>query len=610
MQGQAVVWIVGAMVVGVLVGAVLAWLLLRGRFAAEADAAVSRAVAADKSELATAQATSREANNLASSRLAELERDRTQIAGLLAERDDERDAKARIQAELSGRESELVQLRANEVDRSAELVRLREERDALRIAHDDATKHLAIATERASRIAPLEQQLTQSRAQLDTVGADAAVAKEHVAALQASQSALEGHLADTSERLRLASVELAAQSERNLRLSSQLATLEQQLTSEQQSTDEKLALLGSAQETLSSQFKLVANEVLEMNSKRFAEQSQENLGTILNPLREKLGEFQKKVEDVYIDEGKDRAALKHQVEELVKMNTMLSEDAKNLTSALRGSNKSQGNWGELILQRVLEAAGLREGIEYIVQDAQRDDDGRRQQPDIVINLPDDRRIVVDAKVSLVAFERASTAESDADRDAAIREHVASIRSHVRGLGEKRYDLLYDTSLDFVVMFVPIEPAFMLAVNGDEKLCHDAWDRNVLLVSPSTLLFVLRTVAYLWRQEAQTRNAKEIAKRGADLYDKLVSFVADLESVESKLNTAQQSFSSAKKRLSTGKGNLIRQAQLLRELGVKPTKALPKDLVEQSEESDEAETLLSLAAPEPTALLVSEIDPTT
>lgn len=518
------------MVAGVLLGTVLTWLLLRSRFAAETDAAVSRAGAADKSELATAVANLHQANNLANSRLADLERDRAQIAGLLAERDEERDAKARIQAALAGKESELVQVRANEVDRLAERARLREERDALRMAHDDTSK--------------------------------------------------------------------------------QLAALEQQLTSEQQATDEKLALLGTAQETLSTQFRLVANEVLEVNSKRLTEQSQEHLGAMLNPLREKLGDFQKKVEEVYIDEGKDRAALKHQVEELVKMNTVLSEDAKNLTSALRGSNKSQGNWGELILQRVLEAAGLREGIEYIVQDAQRDGDGRRQQPDIVINLPDDRRIVIDAKVSLVAFERASSAESEADRDAAIREHVTSIRSHVRGLGEKRYDLLYDTSLDFVVLFVPIEPAFMLAVNGDEKLCHDAWDRNVLLVSPSTLLFVLRTVAYLWRQEAQTRNAKEIAKRGADLYDKLVGFVADLDSVESKLNTAQQSFSSAKKRLSTGKGNLIRQAQLLRELGVKPAKSLPKDLVEQSEESDEAETLLSLAAPEPTALLVSEIDATT
>lgn len=370
-------------------------------------------------------------------------------------------------------------------------------------------------------------------------------------------------------------------------LTTQVATLEQQLQTERASADEKLQLLENARTVLTDQFKLTASEIMASNASRFAEQSQTNLGVILNPLRERLSEFQKKVEDVYVTEGKERASLKDQIQRLVDLNTQLSDDAKNLTSALRGSNKSQGNWGELILQRILEDAGLRAGVEFILQDAVTNEDGRRQQPDVVIQLPESRKIVVDAKVSLLSYERVMAADSDENRDGAVRDLLTSVRAHIKGLADRKYEQLYGESLDFVVMFIPIEPAFMLAVAKDERLCADAWDKNVLLVSPSTLLFVLRTVAYLWRQEAQTRNAKEIANRGAALYDKLAGFVTDLQAVGSKLQGAQQSYTDAFKKLSSGRGSVIRQAELLRDLGVKPNKALPKSVAQPDDDVEPA-----------------------
>jgi len=262
------------------------------------------------------------------------------------------------------------------------------------------------------------------------------------------------------------------------------------------------------------------------------------------------------------------------------LNQVLSEDAKNLTRALKGSNKSQGNWGELVLERVLEASGLRKGEEYHVQESHTREDGSRAQPDVVIHLPEDRHLVVDAKVSLIAYEDFANLEDDTERQAAIKRHMDSIRNHMKGLSDKNYQTLYGLkSLDFVLMFVPIEPAFMLAVSQDKELFMDAWQKNVLLVSPSTLLFVVRTVAHLWRQEAQNRNAHDIAKRGAELYDKFVGFVVDMESLGNRIKQAQQDYDSAHNKLTSGRGNLIGQAEKLRDLGVKPTKAVPSALLE-------------------------------
>jgi DNA recombination protein RmuC len=304
-------------------------------------------------------------------------------------------------------------------------------------------------------------------------------------------------------------------------------------------------------------------------------------------LKLKITEFQTKIEDNYVKEGRDRTALGEQVRQLMELNQHLSEDAKNLTRALRGSSKAQGTWGEWILEKVLEASGLRKGEEYMVQSSHTREDGTRALPDVILHRPEGRSLVSDSKVSLVAYEEFAVTENEAERAAAGKRHMESIRGHIKGLSGKNYQTLYSlTSLDFVLLFVPIEPAFMLAVASDRDLFMDAWNRNVLLVSPSTLLFVVRTVAHLWRQEAQSRNAQEIAKRGAELYDKFVGFVEDMNSLGSRLKQAQSDYDDAFGKLSNGRGNLVGQAQKLRQLGVKPSKSLAPALVEGAYESDE------------------------
>ena len=422
-----------------------------------------------------------------------------------------------------------------------------------------------------------------------------------IAALAALIAAIAGYLAGAltgrarataaetrAERLPLVEGRLLEAEQQLGQLNAQIAALNMQLSQERSQNVEKISLLQSAREELSSQFKNLANDILEEKSKRFSEQNQQSLGQLLEPLKTRLQEFQGKVEQVYVQEGKDRSALAEQVRQLMELNRTVSQEANNLTRALKGSNKTQGNWGELILERVLETAGLRKGEEFDVQESHTTGDGRRLQPDVVLHLPEDRHLVIDAKATLVAYEDYANAEDDKHRDAALKRHLDAVRTHIKGLSEKNYQDLYGIkSLDFVLMFIPIEPAFMLAVTHDRELFMDAWNKNVLLVSPSTLLFVVRTVASLWRQEAQNRNAQDIAKRGAELYDKLAGFVEDMESLGNRLSQAQKDYDGAINKLSTGRGNLIRQAEMLKKLGVKPSKPLPAPMVEQATEANDS-----------------------
>jgi DNA recombination protein RmuC len=366
------------------------------------------------------------------------------------------------------------------------------------------------------------------------------------------------------------------------RLSNQVAELTANLESERTQNGEKIEILKNAEEQLTNRFKTLASEILEDKSKRFTELNQTNLKDLLEPLKVKITEFQGKVQEVYVQEGKDRSALAEQVKQLMSLNNQLSKDAHNLTSALKGQAKAQGNWGELILERVLEASGLRKGHEYDVQESHTRADGTRAQPDVVVHLPEDRHLIIDAKVSLTAYEEHANAETEHQRDTAMKRHLESVRTHIKGLSEKNYQQLYGLqSLDFVLMFIPVEPAFMLAISHDSDLWQDAWKKNVLLVSPSTLLFVVRTVAHLWRQEQQNRNAQDIASRGAELYDKLVCFVEDLDSLGSKLKQAQTAYDGAYNKFTGGRGNVIRQAEMLKGLGVKPTKQLPQNLIDSA-----------------------------
>lgn len=415
---------------------------------------------------------------------------------------------------------------------------------------------------------------------------DAAVGQARAAA-QAEQATLQ-------ERLRGLAVERARLQEEGQQQRAQadrlrdelddararIATLGTQLDAERAQAEDKIALLQEAREGMAHQFRSLAHDILEDKSRRFTEQNQAQLGQLLDPLRSRLQEFQGRVEQYYDTEGKERSALAQQVVQLMQLNQVLSDEARHLTQALKGSSKTQGNWGELILERVLEAAGLRRGVEYHTQQSFTREDGSRAQPDVVVHLPEDRTLVVDAKVSLVAYEECVRATDDVQRAAAQRRHVLSIQTHIAQLSARNYQQLYQLkTLDFVLMFVPVEPAFMLAVAADDQLFMDAWRRNVLLVSPSTLLFVVRTVAHLWRQEQQNRNAQEIARRGADLYDKLAAFVADLEGIGRSLDSAQKSYGDAFKRLKAGRGNAIAQAERLRDLGVKPTKSLSPQALE-------------------------------
>jgi DNA recombination protein RmuC len=415
------------------------------------------------------------------------------------------------------------------------------------------------------------------------------------AQLTADLRAARDGLASTTAELQNERSQRNAVESDNAQLGASLKGLEERHEAEQRNTTEKLHLLLDAKEALTNQFKSLANDILEEKSRRFTEQNQANLTQLLDPLRANITAFQAKVEEVYVQEGKDRSALSQHVRQLFELTQTLSKDAKNLTSALRGSSRTQGSWGELVLERILEASGLRKGEEYVTQESQGSADGRRQQPDVVINLPEQRSLVVDAKVSLVAYERFVAAETDSDRDTALRQHLDSVRTHIRGLSERNYQALYGlNSLDFVLMFVPVEPAFMLAVTNEPELFMDAWHRNVLLVSPSTLLFVLRTVGHLWRQEAQRRNAQEIADRGGELYDRLVLFAEDLKVVGDRINAAQSAYACAESKLSQGKGNVIWQAEMLRELGVTPSKQIPQSFLELTAADEDGLQIMPVA----------------
>ncbi len=453
---------------------------------------------------------------------------------------------------------------------------------------EEAGRDRARLSERASLIPGMEEKAAKTDRALAEALAQVVELREangrieaELAAAKGAAVKLGGELESEKSRREAVDAELSD-------LRSRSAALAKELEGERSQAAEKIQLLSEARQSLVDQFKALAGEILEEKSKRFTEQNQTNLGQLLDPLKAKLAEFQTKVETVYDNETRDRTSLKVQVQQLFELNQTLSQDAKNLTRALTTSGKTQGDWGQLVLERVLEKAGLRKGEEFEIQVSHTREDGSRVQPDVVIHLPEERHLVIDAKASLVAFQEFDTAEDDAGRQEALRRHLQSIRTHMNGLAAKNYHTLYGLkSLDFVIMFVPIEPAFLLAVTNDRDLFADAWQRNVILVSPSTLLFVVRTVAHLWRQEAQGRNAQDIARRGAELYDRLVGFVEDLEKVGERLQQAQDSFVAARDKLSKNRGNVIRQAEMLRQLGVKPSKTLPQKLSESAADGEVA-----------------------
>ncbi len=365
---------------------------------------------------------------------------------------------------------------------------------------------------------------------------------------------------------------------------------ETELAAERRQSADKLATLQqTAQEAktvLSDQFKNLANEILEEKSKRFAEQNQQNLDILLKPLQEKLTDFRKQVDATYQSEARERFALKQEVEKLAGLNLRMTDETRALTNALKGESKTQGDWGELVLETILENSGLRKGEEYLVQDTQTISDGSRLQPDVVIRLPESKHLVIDSKVSITAYTRYIQADDDTIKTAELNSHVLSIKQHIQGLSAKNYQDLYGVgSIDFVLMFIPIEPAFLAAMRHAPDIYQEALKKNIVIVCPSTLLATVRTVAHLWRQEHQNRNAQEIARQCASLYDKFVGFVEDLDKVGQRLEQAQISYADAVGKLKTGRGNLIRTAENVKKLGVKPNKSLPSKLTDVADDDE-------------------------
>ncbi|WP_404369349.1 DNA recombination protein RmuC [Marinobacter sp.] len=355
------------------------------------------------------------------------------------------------------------------------------------------------------------------------------------------------------------------------------------LEEERRATDEKLSLLERNRDALKQEFENLANRIFEQKSERFTQQTKTSLDTLLNPFRDQLQDFRKRVEDVYTSETRDRQALRSEIKSLQALNQQITEEAANLTRALKGDKKIQGNWGEVILERVLERSGLRKGIEYETQSSYRDAAGQLMRPDVVVHLPDNRNLVVDSKVSLVAYQQWVTEEDENARAGYLRAHVEAVRSHIRALSEKDYSQLGGLhSPDFVFLFMPIEPAFVAAFQQDEQLFSEAFERKIIVVTPTTLLATLRTIENIWRYERQSQNARLIAEKAGAVYDKLRVFVEAMERMGVQLQTVQGTYDNAMNTLTRGRGNLISQANRFVELGVRVKKELPRAVTEQAE----------------------------
>ncbi len=375
-----------------------------------------------------------------------------------------------------------------------------------------------------------------------------------------------------------ADAELSELSATRLQLTTANGVLEQRLVGQQNQYETQLKLLQDAKQTLGQEFENLANRIFEDKQAKFSLQNKEALEVTLSPLRRDIGDFRKQVENAYDKENADRNKLAGQISELQKQTLQISADAVSLANALRGDNKAQGNWGEFVLEKLLEDSGLTNGREYDTQVALKDESGKRRNPDVIVHLPEGRDIVIDAKVSLVDYERYFHAEDEEIKAQCLRQHLSSLRAHVKGLSGKDYESLEGVnSLDFVLIFVPVEAAFMVALDHDPEMMRDAYDRGIILVSPSTLMVTLRTIKNLWRYADQNRNAQLIADKAGALYDQFVLYVEALDDVGRHLDKSKDAWDTARKRLTGGRGNLVRRTEELKKLGAKTKKSLPDDL---------------------------------
>ena len=400
-------------------------------------------------------------------------------------------------------------------------------------------------------------------------------------------SRLSEELENQGNRLHQRETELGA-------LNRDKASLEARLEGERTRYEEQLQLLRQARESLVQEFENLANRIFDAKQQKFSEQSSRTLNSSIDPLRKEIHDFRKKVEDAYDKENAERNKLVGQIVELQKQAQKVGEDAVLLANALKGESKFQGNWGEVILERILEQSGLTKGREYETQVALKNEEGDRRNPDVIIHLPDQRDIVVDAKVSLTDYERYCRAELPDEKQRFLKQHILSMRAHINGLSRKAYEQLEGVnSLDFVLIFVPVEAAFMLALEHDHTLFRDAYDKGIILVSPSTLLATLRTIHNIWRYEDQNRNAQQIAAEAGKLYDQLVLVVETLDDLGRHIDRSQEAWQQTRKRLVDGRGNLIKKFEDIKKLGARTKRSLPDNLVEEATEQDDASLRTSL-----------------
>ena len=421
----------------------------------------------------------------------------------------------------------------------------------------------------------LQQNFNQKEADLNRIIAE--ISAENKAQLQKIAEQQELNERQNSEIKDL-------QSDKN-----QLIGLKSQLTAQneslQQLLDSQKEEIVKIQEEAKLQFENLANKILEEKTLKFTEQNQQNLKNILNPLQEKITDFEKKVENTHKESIDYHAALRQQILGLKEMNLQMSKETLNLTKALKGDSKIQGNWGELVLERVLEKSGLEKGREYEIQKSFTTEEGNRVQPDVIINLPDGKKMIVDSKVSLTAYEKYINEEDDEQKSSFLKEHVNSLKRHVEQLGSKNYQHLYQMeSPDFVLLFIPIEPAFAIALNEDPQLYNKAFERNIVIVTPSTLLATLRTIDSMWTNQKQQENAYEIARQAGALYDKFDGFVTDLVKIGKKMDEAKTEYEGAMNKLVDGKGNLITSVQKLKIMGAKAKKSLPDAILNRANSS--------------------------
>ncbi|MEQ8470068.1 MAG: DNA recombination protein RmuC [Marinoscillum sp.] len=391
--------------------------------------------------------------------------------------------------------------------------------------------------------------------------------------------------------------ELKGEREKLLTINSENSSLKANFKNLQERLSEQKEEVANLQQRFAAEFKNLANEIFEEKSKKFTDQNKTNLDHLLKPLGEKLQEFERKVEQTNKDSLERSTALREQIIGLRDLNERMTKEAENLTKALKGDTKVQGDWGELILERILEKSGLEKGREYYMQESYTTDAGRRLRPDVIIKLPDNKNLVIDAKASLVGYEKYANADTDDDRDRHLKEHLISLKAHVKGLSEKNYQQLFETgTLDYVLMFVPIESAFALLVQHGGELYNEAHNRNIIIVSPATLIATLRTVSSIWKHEYQNRNALEIARQGGALYDKFTAFVEDLTEVGKSLDKSKQQYGEAMKKLVDGKDNLIRKTERLKELGAKTTKDMNEKILDRADAKSQPQPAREIETP--------------